>query len=745
MRLDQPRVGRVPAEESADPAHARYARLRGRVVPRRTAARRRGLGAVPRACSRRRPGGFPIASLMRPPADGRGRGALRRARPRGGGARPVRAPHALDVADRTRARPAASPASAVLREGRWLREQGLEPRFFCGGGWYTDADVMAAVAELGYADCTATAWRPAYLPPGAPRAALDAAGVGPARRRPPRARAADDALARRGGARARAARCRRVVHVHFHDYELLDAQAAARRSRSTLAAARAAAARRSSSDELDADREVRVGATYAPTDRRSPRSRAALAAAARARLSSARALGPRRQGARSASRVLRDGKAVVAAGQGRAPPLPARARRGEQHTLTKVDLVEPGGVYQVATDEPGRTATVHGHARRRAAAASRVRAAPGDRTCSRSTTRSSTAPGRALPRRRRARRRPSTCAAQILPVKVADRCSYAPVPFFASSAGWGVRLATPERRRRSRSRARPAAPAASSATSRRARFPPLDDRAEVCVQGARLDERHLRRRRSRRRSRRTRRDTGKPRVPPPSELELIKWRDVDDGPGAGARGHRAAAGGGDPDRLGAASTTRGRRCDGTLTFDRHRFPDPAGLIRAGPRARRHASCSGSRRRSTCADRLPPRRAARRPAEPARARPARAGRRRRVPARGSRRSPRSGSTASRPTAATRSTSRRSTPTLQNDYPLLFAQRGAWARCRRDAAAIFRAGHDRLAARRCPGSGRATSRGDLDRPAARDRAPAQTAGDERLPDLGLGRRRLPLGRR
>src|SRR5689334_21847908 len=30
--LDQPRVGRVPAEESADPAHARYPRLRGRVL-----------------------------------------------------------------------------------------------------------------------------------------------------------------------------------------------------------------------------------------------------------------------------------------------------------------------------------------------------------------------------------------------------------------------------------------------------------------------------------------------------------------------------------------------------------------------------------------------------------------------------------------------------------------------------------------------------------------------------------------
>ena len=77
---------------------------------------------------------------------------------------------------------------------------------------------------------------------------------------------------------------------------------------------------------------------------------------------------------------------------------------------------------------------------------------------------------------------------QILQIKVAEPCTYAPVPFFASSAGWGVRLRDARASRRSRSPARPAAPAASSATSRACGFPPLEDRAEVCVQGARLDE-----------------------------------------------------------------------------------------------------------------------------------------------------------------------------------------------------------------------------------------------------------------
>ncbi len=96
-----------------------------------------------------------------------------------------------------RGRPGPTPQAAVRREGAWLREQGLEPRFFCGGGWYTDADVIAAVADLGYADCTATAWRPSYLPPGSPRAGLAQPAWVRARRRPPPARAADDAFARR--------------------------------------------------------------------------------------------------------------------------------------------------------------------------------------------------------------------------------------------------------------------------------------------------------------------------------------------------------------------------------------------------------------------------------------------------------------------------------------------------------------------------------------------------------------------
>jgi alpha-D-xyloside xylohydrolase len=67
-------------------------------------------------------------------------------------------------------------------------------------------------------------------------------------------------------------------------------------------------------------------------------------------------------------------------------------------------------------------------------------------------------------------------------------------------------------------------------------------------------------------------------VPPPSELELVKWRDVNTGPGEVLE---------DISRLRAAGVPLGwmlvdnpwETCNGTLTFDRTRFPDPAGLIR----------------------------------------------------------------------------------------------------------------------------------------------------------------------
>ncbi len=169
---------------------------------------------------RSRPGGFPIASLLRPPADGEDEERfLVRAReaaalgPFG---------HHTHWTSPTHARPTGGdPAGQVLREGSWLRERGLEPRFFCGGGWYMDAGVLAAVAELGYVDCTATAARPPFLPPGSPRAALDA----PAWVRLDDGRRVLELPSTHSlgsAARGLAGPLPRVVHVHFHDYELLE-------------------------------------------------------------------------------------------------------------------------------------------------------------------------------------------------------------------------------------------------------------------------------------------------------------------------------------------------------------------------------------------------------------------------------------------------------------------------------------------------------------------------------------------
>jgi hypothetical protein len=201
---------------------------------------------------RRRPAGFAITSLLRPPFEGEdGMRFVERAQ-EAASLGPLG--HHTHWTAPDQARPQGGvPAERVLREGRWLREQGLEPAFFCGGGWYTDADVMAAVAELGYTDCTATAWRPPYLPAGAARIGLDQPAyvrLGDGRR------VLELPTTHSLGAAAKAAvrPLPRVVHVHFHDYDLLSAK-----RRAALGAALTVLARRRQPVELgalDADRDI---------------------------------------------------------------------------------------------------------------------------------------------------------------------------------------------------------------------------------------------------------------------------------------------------------------------------------------------------------------------------------------------------------------------------------------------------------------------------------------------------------
>jgi hypothetical protein len=196
----------------------------------------------------RRPGGFVVAALMRPPDErtgedeetwvARAREAARRG-PLG------HHPHWTAPAH---ARPTApGAADRVRREARRLRALGLEPALFCGGGWYTDAEVAEACVELGYADCTPRARRPPALAAGERWAELE---------RPARVRLPSGAallalptthslgdLARALARRALPA----YVHVYFHDTDLVH-----RRRRTLLEVLLRALARRAVRGDLEA-------------------------------------------------------------------------------------------------------------------------------------------------------------------------------------------------------------------------------------------------------------------------------------------------------------------------------------------------------------------------------------------------------------------------------------------------------------------------------------------------------------
>jgi hypothetical protein len=179
------------------------------------------------ALQRRRPGGFPIVALMRPPDASSEAGAeplwLERAR-----LAAAQAPLGLHThwtaPDHARPLEGADAAALVRSQLAWLTAQGLAPALFAGGGWYSDASVVEVVAQAGLIDCTPTSFRPPYLPEGAARLALT---------RPSRVELAGGAsliavpstrsigmliraLARRGGLEEP------VVHLYFHDTDLLD-------------------------------------------------------------------------------------------------------------------------------------------------------------------------------------------------------------------------------------------------------------------------------------------------------------------------------------------------------------------------------------------------------------------------------------------------------------------------------------------------------------------------------------------
>ena len=172
----------------------------------------------------RRPGGFSIAALVRPPHEGEDRGLwLERAR-----LAATRGPLGQHThwTSPDHARPTGGdPAARVREEAEWLRGEGLTPRFFCGGGWYIDPAVAATLAGLGYVDCTATAFRPRYLAASAPRLGL----AEPAWLRIDETRLLELPSTHSLGMAARAClgALPPYVHVYFHDTELLDRRRAA--------------------------------------------------------------------------------------------------------------------------------------------------------------------------------------------------------------------------------------------------------------------------------------------------------------------------------------------------------------------------------------------------------------------------------------------------------------------------------------------------------------------------------------
>jgi hypothetical protein len=150
------------------------------------------------ALRRRRPGGFDVIALMRPPDASHGEDVerwLERARAAASEGHVGLHTHWTSP---THARPTGGdPAQRVRSETEWMRAHGLEPRFFCGGGWYTDDTVRETVQALGLVDCTE-------------RGGTPAAGVLPT----------THSLGML--ARALLRPLPEYVHAYFHDYDLVD-------------------------------------------------------------------------------------------------------------------------------------------------------------------------------------------------------------------------------------------------------------------------------------------------------------------------------------------------------------------------------------------------------------------------------------------------------------------------------------------------------------------------------------------
>jgi hypothetical protein len=169
-----------------------------------------------------RPAGFVVTPLLRPPHAASGEDEerwLERAR-RAAELAPLG--HHTHWGGPSQARPleAADTGAIVREEAEWLRTHGLAPRWFCGGGWYLDLPVAEALAAFGYADCSATTFRQSYLDDAAPRVQLP----GPRRLRLPTGATVLELPATHtlGMLGRGLLPLDGLVHLHFHDWELVD-------------------------------------------------------------------------------------------------------------------------------------------------------------------------------------------------------------------------------------------------------------------------------------------------------------------------------------------------------------------------------------------------------------------------------------------------------------------------------------------------------------------------------------------
>jgi hypothetical protein len=175
----------------------------------------------------RRPAGFVVTPLLRPPHAASGEDEalwLERAR-RASELAPLG--HHTHWGGPTQARPQGDvDAAAIVRaEAEWLRARDLAPRYFCAGGWYLDEPVAEVLASFDYVDCSSTTFRQDYLAEGAPRLQL------PGPRRLSLRSGADllelPATHSLGMLARGLVRLDGLVHVHFHDWELVDRRRAA--------------------------------------------------------------------------------------------------------------------------------------------------------------------------------------------------------------------------------------------------------------------------------------------------------------------------------------------------------------------------------------------------------------------------------------------------------------------------------------------------------------------------------------